>query len=280
MPNAVEFVNKVSDINSTTTTLGNGGVFTGKPEPTVGMESITVSLFTDQASATDGLQIQQSVDGQNWDFADKYTVASQSAGNGKTYGAQVYASWARIVYTNGSTPQGSFRMQTIMHPNMLPTSVIRPQDAYSNENDMQSDVTFNMVWNGTTWDRWKANPYQTAQTPLIAGSGNVANASAAATLTGTATTTVYISGFEITGAGATSGAVVNPTVAGLLGGTRTYTYTFATGRCCRSQHPAHRRIQSAASGLGSQHAHRGHVSGVRHPVGPTTPSWLTGTTSK
>jgi hypothetical protein len=66
-------------------------------------------------------------------------------------------------------------------------------------------------------------------TPLIAGSGNVANASAAATLTGTATTTVYISGFEVTGSGATTALPVTVTVAGLLGGTRSYTYSFASG---------------------------------------------------
>lgn len=65
--------------------------------------------------------------------------------------------------------------------------------------------------------------------PLIAGSGNVANASAAATLTGAATTTVYLSGFEITGSGATVALPVSVTVAGLLGGTRTYTYTFVAG---------------------------------------------------
>ena len=66
-------------------------------------------------------------------------------------------------------------------------------------------------------------------TPLIAGSGNVANASAAATLTGAATTTVYLAGFEVTGAGATAASVVTVTVAGLLGGTRSYTYTFPAG---------------------------------------------------
>lgn len=66
-------------------------------------------------------------------------------------------------------------------------------------------------------------------TPLIAGSGNVANASAAATLTGTATTTVYIAGFEITGSGATAGLPVTVTIAGLLGGTRSYTYSFVAG---------------------------------------------------
>ncbi len=71
--------------------------------------------------------------------------------------------------------------------------------------------------------------YALGATPLIAKSGNVANASAAATLTGTATTTVYITGFEVTGAGATAGAAVTVTVAGLLGGTIQYTYTFATG---------------------------------------------------
>jgi hypothetical protein len=66
-------------------------------------------------------------------------------------------------------------------------------------------------------------------TPLIAGSGNVANASAAATLTGISTTTVYIAGFEVTGSGATAGLPVTVTVAGLLGGTRSYTYSFAAG---------------------------------------------------
>jgi len=66
-------------------------------------------------------------------------------------------------------------------------------------------------------------------TPLIAGSGNKANASAAATLTGTSTTTVYITGFEITGSGATAALPVTVTVAGLLGGSQLYTYNFAAG---------------------------------------------------
>lgn len=71
--------------------------------------------------------------------------------------------------------------------------------------------------------------YHPSVTPLIAGSGNVANASAAATLTGTSTTTVYIAGFEVTGSGATAALPVTVTVAGLLGGTRSYTYSFAAG---------------------------------------------------
>lgn len=74
-----------------------------------------------------------------------------------------------------------------------------------------------------------APPYQEGATALIAGSGNVANASAAATLTPTATTTAYISGFEVTGSGSTTGLPVTVTVAGLLGGTRSYTYSFVAG---------------------------------------------------
>jgi hypothetical protein len=71
--------------------------------------------------------------------------------------------------------------------------------------------------------------YPLNSTPLTAASGNKANASAAATLTGTSTTTVYISGFEITGSGATAALPVTVTVTGILGGTLSYTYNFASG---------------------------------------------------
>lgn len=71
--------------------------------------------------------------------------------------------------------------------------------------------------------------YPSGATALIGGSGNVANASAVGTLTPSATTTAFIAGFEITGAGATVGLPVVVTVSGLLGGTRSYIYTAAAG---------------------------------------------------
>jgi hypothetical protein len=80
-----------------------------------------------------------------------------------------------------------------------------------------------------------ANVYPYGATALSAGSANVANASGVATLTGTATTTVHITGFQITGSGATAGLPVTVTVAGLLGGTRSYTYTFAAGATVTNQ---------------------------------------------
>lgn len=74
-----------------------------------------------------------------------------------------------------------------------------------------------------------ASPYQVNQTALVAGSGNVANATAAATLTGTASTTVYLAGFEMTAAGATAALPVTCTLTGLLGGTRSLTFDFPAG---------------------------------------------------
>lgn len=90
-------------------------------------------------------------------------------------------------------------------------------------------VTVSGIDKPVTLVRDVGSPYQEGATPLIAGSGNVANASAAATLTPTATTTAYIAGFEVTGAGAPTALPVTVTVAGLLGGTRSYTYSFAAG---------------------------------------------------
>jgi hypothetical protein len=66
-------------------------------------------------------------------------------------------------------------------------------------------------------------------TMITASSGNVANASAVATLAAAAGKTTYISGFEITSGGATAASLVAATVAGLTGGTATYTYGCVAG---------------------------------------------------
>lgn len=64
---------------------------------------------------------------------------------------------------------------------------------------------------------------------LSASSGNVANASAVATLAAVAGKTTFISGLTITAGGATVAALVSATVAGLAGGTATYTIGAPTG---------------------------------------------------
>lgn len=65
--------------------------------------------------------------------------------------------------------------------------------------------------------------------PVQSSSGNVANATAAATLAAALNRTNYVSGFELTAGGATAGALVVATLTGILGGTLTYIFATPTG---------------------------------------------------
>lgn len=144
----------VSTANSTTATLLSGAVFTGTSEEVKDFSVIMVSIFADQVSATDGLSVQQSSDGTNWDIVDTYTIP---ASIGKTYSFQPAARFFRIVYTNGGTNQGAFRMQTIFHKVVTKLSSQRPTDGYTNETDLEQVQQFGMVYNGANWDRLRGN---------------------------------------------------------------------------------------------------------------------------
>lgn len=75
----------------------------------------------------------------------------------------------------------------------------------------------------------------TPAVPVRGSSGNVANAVAAATIPAVAGKTAYVAGFDISGTGATVGAAVSATLAGILGGTATYTVVAATGAAVANQ---------------------------------------------
>jgi hypothetical protein len=66
-------------------------------------------------------------------------------------------------------------------------------------------------------------------TAIAASSGNVANASAAASLAAVAAKTNFITGLEITFAGATAASVVVATLTGLLGGTQSFVVAVPAG---------------------------------------------------
>jgi hypothetical protein len=66
-------------------------------------------------------------------------------------------------------------------------------------------------------------------TAAIASSGVVANANAVATLPAMAAMTAYITGFQITGAGATAAKSVVAQLAGVAGGPIDYSFTFPAG---------------------------------------------------
>lgn len=146
--------NLISTANSTTSVLGAAGVFTGTSEDVTNYSLIQVSVYSSHASATDGLSIQQSSDGTNWDIVDTYTIL---AATGKTFSFQPSARYFRIVYTNGGTLQTSFRLQTIYHVYASKSSSQRPSDALSNETDTEQISALVHVYNGATWDRLRGD---------------------------------------------------------------------------------------------------------------------------
>lgn len=74
-----------------------------------------------------------------------------------------------------------------------------------------------------------SSPYPDNAVQNLGSSGNVANATAAASLAAQPGRTNFLTGIFVSGAGATAGLVVVVTVTGLLGGTISFEYTFATG---------------------------------------------------
>lgn len=182
----------ISTNNSSTSTLANGVAFTGTADEVTEYSCATILVFADQVSATDGLSIQQSSNGTNWDVVDTYTV---SASSGKTVGVQITGRYLRVVYTNGGVTQGAFRLQTIYHKWAQRQTSVRPRDARSNENDMSEGIAYMAMYNGTTWDRargdttsgqWvnvKANSDSqiTGQGSQLTLNNNIINASAGTT---------------------------------------------------------------------------------------------------
>jgi len=121
----------VCEDNSTSTPLSAGATFTGTSVLTNGYGILYVSVYSDVASATDGLVIEQSTDGTNWDFDDTYTVPADT---GKTFSIQPAGRYVRVKYTNGSSDQTQFRLQTVMKATGLDSSH-RVQDTLNDDDD-------------------------------------------------------------------------------------------------------------------------------------------------
>lgn len=70
------------------------------------LSSFNILGYSDVDSATDGVQIQQSVDGSHWDYA--YTQTATGGAGVAMHVAQV-ARYGRAVWINGATAQSEFR---------------------------------------------------------------------------------------------------------------------------------------------------------------------------
>lgn len=102
--------NTVDSTNSSTSLLGANAVFTGAGQSSLFYSAISVEVFADQASAANGLSIQQSQDNINWDTKDTFSISAATA---FTTMVNLVGQYYRVVYTNGAVAQGTFRLQVI-----------------------------------------------------------------------------------------------------------------------------------------------------------------------
>lgn len=96
--------------NSSNSPLLAGATFTGDAFEVTKYSVINVNVFSNVASATDGVKVQFSTDGTNWDHEHK-TSYSATGGVGFIFNAEY--KFARVVYVNGASNQTTFRLQTI-----------------------------------------------------------------------------------------------------------------------------------------------------------------------
>ncbi len=98
--------------NSTTSELAGDAVFTGAAVDLLSYSSVSVIIKASHDSATDGMTFEYSPDNNNW---DKLFLFTFTAGNGgRVFQLPIHARYFRVVYTNGSTLQTSFRVQTLL----------------------------------------------------------------------------------------------------------------------------------------------------------------------
>lgn len=124
--------NHISTDNSTTTPLGIGATFTGTSEDITNYAVMFINVYSNVASATDGLCIEFSTDGTNWDTSECYTIAAATY---KTFSVQCATKYFRIVYTNGAVAQTSFRLQVKLCTKNALDSSHRIADAISDQDD-------------------------------------------------------------------------------------------------------------------------------------------------
>lgn len=117
---------KVSTNNSTTTPLGGAASFTGTGDDCLGYTSVTIQLLANVDSATDGMTFEFSSDNSNWD--DVYTFTYTAADGARRFQLPVTARYFRINYTNGAGAQATFRVQTILHRQVVLTTIHRVVD--------------------------------------------------------------------------------------------------------------------------------------------------------
>ncbi len=126
----------VDDNNSSSTPLSAGATFTGVATEVLDYGIIYVNVYSDQESATDGLEIHFSSDGTTWraGLGDVFTIFANTE---KTFSFQAHKRYFRVVYENGGTNQTEFDLQTILKKGNGKPSSHRIQDNITDEDDAE-----------------------------------------------------------------------------------------------------------------------------------------------
>lgn len=130
--------------NSSVAPLGIGAVFTGVAVEITNFSAICVAVATDQDSAVDGLEMQFSPDGTNWDHKHKFTIAAP----GVSWTQAAELRYFRIVYTNGAAAQTYFRLTTILKRQQTsPSRYTVEQPLFGNQ---MADINKSVIFGKTT----------------------------------------------------------------------------------------------------------------------------------
>jgi len=126
--------NHIDSTNSTTTPLSSGAVFTGTGIDVTQYSNVAIGIYSSHDSATDGMAFQFSEDGTNWDFVHSFTY---TAGSPRHFQFGAHVRYFRVVFTNGSTGQTAFRLQTLLMHGTPITSIHRMLDDISPDRSAQ-----------------------------------------------------------------------------------------------------------------------------------------------
>ena len=131
----VKLIEGVIDANNTTSTpLLAGGNFTGGWTEIKDYNSINLGVFSDVASATDGLRIEYSFDGISVHHFHLWTFPGGANGIGYQLSAEFR--YFRINYTNGAAPQATFLLQSNLKPTALFPSSYRASQTFSSQSQV------------------------------------------------------------------------------------------------------------------------------------------------
>ena len=125
----------IVDTNNTTTdSLLADEVFTGEATEILHFATIALLVYSDVASATEGMAIQFSSDGSDWHVGEAYSIL---AGATKFFTPPTQSMYYRIVYTNGGTDQTDFHIHAVLKKTPIKWSSHNIEDPIKDQDDSE-----------------------------------------------------------------------------------------------------------------------------------------------